>query len=356
MQKRIVIDGAIFGLQRAGGISRLWAEMLLDMDKNLPHEVILLMPKNRNVEWKAVAPRLKKIIVIPRKTFRWGRRSYFRDMLYLTAVAWRLEPDLWHSSFYVGMPLGSFAKVVTCHDMIPEVLGTASSYETKMKRKALKASDLVISVSKNSQKDMGELWPGLLAKSHVVPAFLSECPLQAKETSSPYFVHVGKRSGYKNFLPACLSLLRDPRFKQYQIYVIGGEEQWSTEEEEAFGAEPRVVRLGILQHSEVERYIASSEALLFPSLYEGFGIPILEALRQGVPVLAQRISSIPEVTGEEYPLADPLDPCTLGDTLERLLQEKAHWSSYGIQRAELFSKTSVLPKLYKLYEETMRAF
>lgn len=352
--ERLVVDGAIFGLQKAGGISRLFAEILLGIEESFAreHVVILLLPKTHNVEWLRVAPYLKHIRVVKRRRFRWGRRKAWQERLYLTRLALRLRPTTWHSSFFVGFPHWPCKKIASLYDMIPEVLSIASSYETEMKYLTLKQAHEVLSISDHSQRDLRSLWPHIAQKSKVMPMCTYISMTMDSKPKQLYFIYVGVRKGYKNFLPMMRILLQDPRFASHAFYVVGGEEEWSEEERitfETLNAWERISKKGILPQDKVQKLIAASDALLFPSLYEGFGLPVLEAFLSGVPVLCCRTSSIPEITGETYPLADVNDSKSFGETLLRLLEEKEKWISYGKQRGVHFSREKMMSFLNEVY-------
>jgi alpha-1,3-rhamnosyl/mannosyltransferase len=100
-----------------------------------------------------------------------------------------------------------------------------------------------------------------------------------------------------------------------------------------------VRRLGYVGEDELPQLYAGAHAFAFPSLYEGFGLPVLEAMASGVPVLTSNVSSLPEVAGDAALLADPTDEESLRDGLARLLDDAA-WrtnaSARGIARARAF--------------------
>lgn len=356
--QHIVIDGVIFGLQKSGGISRLWAEILLGLNENFSqsHAVTLLLPKNANVEWQRIAPKLRHVRILKRKRFRWNKRGFLRDSLYVTFLAGRLRPQVWHSSFYVGLPFRfGGKKILFLHDMIPEVMGFASDYERAIKYRSLKECDRILAISNHSRKDLLSYWPDFATKSSVVPiscGMEEERSLRMQPARESYFVFVGKRSGYKNFVSAIREILKESRLKTYHIYVVGGEETWNHEEKaliEEFHAQKRVHLKGMMEFSELREIILNARALLYPSLYEGFGLPILEAFCQRIPVLACRTSSIPEVTGNSYPLADPNKPQTFVSTLLELLKNREKWISYGEERAKLFSRDKLVQALSDVY-------
>lgn len=359
--KRLVIDGVIFGLQKAGGISRMWAEALLGLDKGfaIQNKVFILMPKNKNVEWERIQSRIKNISIIRRKKFNWEKKGYLRDSAYLSMMAALLRADLWHSSYYVGVPyFNDCHKIAILYDMIPEHLGCFSSYETRMKYHTLRKSQSVISISHHSLKDLGKFWPEIAKKTQVVHLCRPE-KNEGEEiedlVSFPYFIFVGKRKGYKNFTSVLEGILKIPKFDGYHIIAAGGEASWNADEQKIirkYQAEDRVHCEGILPYDEIQRLISLSSALLYPSKYEGFGLPILEAFEYGVPVLACRTSSIPEITGSDYPLADPDDPHTFAAVLSELLDQRSYWVDYAKNRLQFFQKKSMIDAWTNIYTQS----
>ncbi len=357
----LVIDGVIFGLQKSGGISRVWAEILLELDQTVAksQRVTVLIPSNQNVEWKRISNQLSSIHIVKRKRFRWDRRQLFWESFYLTCLAFKLKPTLWQATFFVGFPRWGCPRRVAClYDMIPEILGFAKKYDSGMKYKTLKGACRTLVISRHSQKDLETYWPEFKGNTDILPMATSHFPGCLGLSHQPYFIYVGTRKGYKNALTVTKLLLEDSRFTSYSIWFVGGETQWSKEEEETFntlGVWDRVTLKGILPLEELQRAISQAAALLFPSLYEGFGLPVLEAFQIGVPVLACRSSSIPEITGDEYPLADPQNPSTYGEILETLLQCRDHWIAYGKKREKLFTRGKMVVSLLNSYKELTRA-
>jgi glycosyltransferase involved in cell wall biosynthesis len=338
-----LIDGVIFGLQKAGGISKIWADLILELSYNKNLNITVLIPTNQNCEWERIKPKLERVTLVKRRRFRWGKGSLFLDSLYLTQIALRLKPDLWHQSYYVGYPfLYRGSKVSTLHDMITEVLGYVDHYDSRMKYKALKGAKSIISISRHTEKDLHLIWPEFKKKTTVVPNGTNFKKVEEVE-KEPFFLFLGKRRGYKNFLPATRLLLDDGRLKEYNIIAIGGE--IPTYEEKALG--PRVTYLGILPQNEVEKWMSKSSLVLFPSLYEGFGMPIVEAFALGSPVLALNVSCISEVTGVEYPLAEM---ATLCDTAFQLLNEREKWVAYGEKRKDLFTVEKMAENMLDFYQ------
>ncbi|MCB1181302.1 MAG: glycosyltransferase family 4 protein [Chlamydiia bacterium] len=360
--KKIVIDGAIFGFENAGGNSRFWAEVLLGLDQEFAasHPLHLLMPPNTNVEWERIRSHLRYIKVEKRRPIVQKSKGYLRESLYLTRIALKLRPWVWHASHYVGLPLKFYMHIVhSFYDMIPEVLGVASKDETYLKYRCLKGADTILSISNHSKRDLTSIWPHFSQKTRVIHLSAGhendEKECQKFDVPHPYFLFIGKRGGYKNFLTILEQLLPDSRFSLYHIVVVGGRGGFSSEEEdriEELRGEERVHYVGTLPQKEVNFLIKGASALLYPSIYEGFGLPVLEAFMHRVPILACNCSSIPEITGKKYPLADPNDPTTFSSVLAELLNDKERWVTHGDERKKHFSHQKMINAIRDVY--TMR--
>lgn len=342
--RKILIDAAIFGLQKAGGISKVFSEILQGLDEMFPGQVIVLMPKNKNIEIPSLLSHLKKVRIVSRKR---PCRIFFLESCYLTLLAWKYRPSIWHSSYYVGFPFfGGGVKVITFHDMMGEIFNINSFKETKAKFLTLKKSHRIFAISEHAASDLKKYWPQFRDKIHVVKNGLNLMEVFKKETKIPYLIYVGRRRGYKNFLPSIKIILQDSAFQEMSIYVVGGEESLTDEEKKL----ERVKWFKTLPSQELNMLIKGAEALLFPSLYEGFGLPLLEAFHYEIPVLAFRVSCIPEIVGKDYPLADPENFDSLSATLVKLLKEKAQWIDYGRERKKLFSREKMIYSLLQHYE------
>lgn len=352
--KVFVIDGIIFGLQKSGGISRSWAEFILGLDETLARttKTYLLLPSNSNVEWDEIKKRLKfiKILKRPRLGF-----SFFLNRLYLSFLAWVLKPDYWHTSYYLGLPWrGCAKKIAPLYDMIQEIYNL-DPLHSRQKYATFKSATHIISISHHSKNDLERIWPDVKAQKKVIYITSSQVIKNEQSTPLPSLIFLGRRGGYKNFLACLKALFQDPFFDSYEIVVVGGEESWYEEERECFdqhNAWKKIRKLGLLTVLQTQNEIAKASAVLYPSLYEGFGLPVLEAFQLQTPVLACRTSSIPEVTGEEYPLVNPQDPLSYCSTLKELLLERARWIHYGNQRAKLFSREKMVEQTLEVYQLT----
>jgi alpha-1,3-rhamnosyl/mannosyltransferase len=152
--------------------------------------------------------------------------------------------------------------------------------------------------------------------------------------------------------------LLDAKLRQRYPLVIAGATGWHAhrlvERVDALVARGEALRLGFVSEDLLPQLIAGARALAFPSIYEGFGLPPLEAMASGVPVVASSASSIPEVTGDVALLVSPDDTTELKIALEKALTDEA-WrrvaSAGGVERARQFSWQRCVDETVQIYRQ-----
>lgn len=295
---KIIVDGVFFQLYKTG-IARVWKSLLEEWVQDGFAEHILVIdrggtaPKIQGLQYRVVPP------------YDYKRTSIDREML--QQICDEEAADLFISSYYTT-PI-STPSVFMAYDMIPEVLGWNLD-ETRWQEKhfAIRHASAYIAISENTAKDLIRFFPDIdpklitIAYCGVDSTF---APVSAVEVSNfrnkygiakPYFIFVGLRSGYKN------GILFFQGFDK--LYSKQGFEIVCSSFDPEFEDEFRAYTLGCpvhkLQLSDTELRVAYAGAVasIFPSQYEGFGLPVLEALACGCPVITCPNASIPEVAGE----------------------------------------------------------
>lgn len=269
--------------------------------------------------------------------------------------------DLFHSSYYRLPQSKKIPSITTVHDFIYERFnsGPRRWVHSSQKYKAIKEAAAVICISENTKKDLFEFMPDIVEKKvRVVHNGVgnSYFPLQMKvkpSTQRPYVLFIGSRVTYKNFAVAVnsLSLLTD-----IDLVCVGGGEFTESERRTLETIIPNRYRHeGIVNDERLNYLYNDAICLIYPSSYEGFGIPVLEAMRAGCPVIALNSSSIPEVAGNAAVLLERPEPDLISKAIEQLLD---HEFRQGIQQkgfiqSSLFSWDNCFNNTIKLYEEVL---
>jgi glycosyltransferase involved in cell wall biosynthesis len=276
------------------------------------------------------------------------------EQVLLPVAAARARIDLLHSLASTAPVWGPFRRVVTVHDLIyarfPEAhAGLRAQGMRALVPAAVRGSHRVIADSASTRGDLVDLIGtasekidvvplGLGAVARVSPAPEADVRRRLDLGARPVLLSLSAKRPHKNIaaLLDALALLEDR-----PILVIAG---YATAYERELRERARALRLeddvrwpGWLEASELEGLWALTQGFVFPSLYEGFGLPVLEAMARGVPVACSNAASLPEVVGSAALLFDPHDPRAIADALRRLPLEAAQLRQAGRARAEEFT-------------------
>jgi glycosyltransferase involved in cell wall biosynthesis len=254
---------------------------------------------------------------------------------------------------------GRFRRVVTVHDLIyarfPDAhAGIRDKGMKVLVPRAARRSDRVIVDSQSTREDLMRLVGIPPERIDVVPLGLGtvqrETPLSERELRARFdigerrvLLSLSAKRPHKNLRALIGALARLPAEGRPLLVLPGyatAHESELLEFARAAGVEPDVRFLGWCAGEEVEGLWAIAEAFVLPSLYEGFGLPVLEAMARGVPVACSNASSLPEVAGDAALLFDPHDEGAIADALGRLLGDPAlreELRTRGLARAREFS-------------------
>jgi glycosyltransferase involved in cell wall biosynthesis len=317
---RVAFDYQTFVLQSYGGISRYFtrlAQGLLDMEQ----EVEIFAPLYRNSYLSALPQGVvngRYINRYPPKTMRlFFVYNQFRSRFQIA----RWKPDLVHETYYskVRSAPRTCPTVITVYDMIHELFPKefpVYDITATIKRIAIDRADHVICISQNTKLDLMRLYGTPASKLSVVHlGFDQFVPREDSEpadtfSGKPFLLYVGQRGACKNFsgfLKAVASLKR--LLSDFDIVAFGGTEFSSAELEliSTLGFAENQVQHKSGNDDFLGSFYNTARAFVYPSLYEGFGIPPLEAMAHHCPVITSNASSMPEVIGNAGEYFDPAD-------------------------------------------------
>jgi glycosyltransferase involved in cell wall biosynthesis len=260
----------------------------------------------------------------------------------LPRLAARAGVDLVHSLASTAPLWGRFRRVVTVHDLIyarfPEAhAGLRDKGMKVLVPQAARRSDRVIADSQSTRDDLVELLGVRAEKIDVVPLGLGGvrrvAAMDEREVRARFelgerrvLLSLSAKRPHKNLLALIGALARIPA-EERPVLVLPGyptaHEQELRERAASAGVAGDVRFPAWVSGEEVEGLWALADAFVFPSLYEGFGLPVLEAMARGVPVACSNASSLPEVAGDAALLFDPRDERAIADALQRLLGDAA---------------------------------
>lgn len=349
---RIAFDQQVFLLQEFGGISRYICSLSEALSCNEDVAVSIFAPLHYNGHLERLSRALARGRRIPRisKT----AKPVFALSAFLARRAIRhFRPDIVHQTYYstnAFAPAGA-RRVITVYDMVSERFAEefGGSRFTDTKRIAVSRADHVLCISESTRRDLIELFGIPVERTSVVYLGYDElaAPFSAQKStqngSRPYLLYVGSRGGYKNFAGLMWAFASSSYLKSgFSVMCFGGG-GFSSDELALFRqlqlSEVHVRQIGGNDGMLASIY-ANAAAFVYPSLYEGFGIPPLEAMSLGCPVICGNTSSIPEVVGDAGEYFDPNDTESMRVAIEAVLQSTGRSQELvakGHARRSLFS-------------------
>lgn len=261
--------------------------------------------------------------------------------------------------------------VVTVHDLFTFKLNygkESQARELKVLKIMDKKASRVIAVSHSTRNDLIEMVPGLASRTVVIHEgvdekfFSAECPPQTLKKygiEGPYILYVGAGDFHKNLI-RLLNVYKRLSDSFPHVLVLAGKitERYRPIMEwvEKLNLNHRVVFTGTVAEDDLPAVYKGASIFILPSLYEGFGLVLLEAMACGTPVIASNISSIPEVIGEAGELFDPNSEDNMYDVCRHVLANTRRLQEMqimGVNRAHLFSWQKMADKTLDVYEEAM---
>jgi len=344
----IAFDCRIIRDKNPAGIARVVLEFLkkiLSTDRKNDYILIFDSPEMqefvsyylRHIKKKV------KILIVPFKLMTKG------DFFELPKILESKNIDIYYLPYYITSPFHkkSYKLIITVFDLIhffyPQLKmsrGRRIFHRLKfISRIIFKKADKIITISVNTSRDLIKnfkvpprkikmIHMGVSENFRVVDSGLVKRLLRDKyKISKPYILYVGRNEPHKNLKAVILAYLKlpDNLKSNYNLVLVGKEDEKYNQPIRdiinKYNIEEKVIFAGYVEDSELPYIYSGASVFVFPSFYEGFGLPILEAMACGVPVVASDSSSLPEVGGDAALYSNPAHVKGISDNIKNLLED-----------------------------------
>lgn len=368
---KILFDHQIFSLQKFGGVSRYFCELM----KNIPasHDYILpvIFSDNNYLGENAALFRTRNIL--PERGFKGKsflkKRIYFLNQLYSRHYLSKNDFDLFHPTYYNNYFATVLRKpyVITIHDLI--LFKFENDFNTRESKSVKKNmieivnnANRVIAISNHTKNDLVDII-GIDANkvdviyhgfTHIDRNKIKSVDLMGLNR---YLLFVGRRDLYKNFMTfaeAIRSLL--VREKGLKLICVG--DSFNPDEItkiSKLGIKDKIIQMNV-DDTKLNALYSNALAFVFPSLYEGFGMPILEAFANSCPVCLSNSSCFPEIAGDAGAYFDPFNPSSILQTVEKVIYDKDYAAGLvdaGRIRLKNFSWTKTANETLNTYSKAI---
>lgn len=357
----IGIDASQAAKEKRTGVENFCRELILNLIKSdktnsyifYSDQPFTLPEKSKNV----------KVLVSP--MIRFWHNLKLPKMINAT------KPDVFISPGYM-LPIGTNAKMISIiHDFAPKYFSKAYTRKDKILQnlsinRAIAKSKAILFVSKNTLNDFNKFYggykgiTGVLYQSYDHQTFRREKGDGYRPTKSPYILSVGRleeRKNSKNLIKA-YGILRSKYPSIEHKLVLSGKKGFRFNEikreiGQLGSISKDVILNGFVSSDDMYSMFHNAEVFVFPSLYEGFGIPILEAFSAGVPVACSDSSSLPEVAGDAALYFNPEKPEEIAESLYKILSDsniRKNLINNSKKRLPLFTWEKSIPQLLKIMQ------
>lgn len=379
---KIIIDGMIYSSAPTGGVYRYFNEIIPRLSAFPDTEIKIFSPKNATSiptgnHITVEKDRLPSGSWLPeselKKTLRKVKQRV--NSFLMSKKFSGVKDSVFHSTYYTPSPWPSLPQVVTVHDMIselfPETYHLPHVRELREnKAKCLMTATRVIAISEQTKKDLQRIYNISASNidviyhgvdfelfSHKKEESNQKNILRKLELTSPYFLFLGGRLHHKNFSTLLKAFASRPLSKEYILAVAGT--PWTQEESElikSLNISSRLAWMPSLDETDLPTVYQNATALALPSYYEGFGLPLIEAMAAGCPVVASQSGPFPELAEGAAIFFDPFDPSQMGLALEKVLvpSTRNELIEKGKKQAAKFSWDLSAKKHFESYHKALK--
>lgn len=358
---KVLYDYQVFGMQKFGGISKYFYRLCKNNHGLWDYEVqanylnnVYLGEISNNKKCRIENYFIGKDFL----TNRYNKIDLFRKLL-------KQDFDLYHPTYYyfdkfaVSKPV-----VLTVHDFIHELFPKYLTKDKKTiwaKKKSIHKADRIIAISQNTKNDLLKIYPDISEdKIDIVYHAIEWIPNEKHELplkiDKPYILFTGQRWAYKNF--TLFSKAVAPLIKKYDLYLVCTGSNLTKQEEQYLDDLNIKTRTFVFfaDENQLKALYENALCFVFPSLYEGFGFPILEAFASNCPIAISNASCFPEIAEDAALYFDPNSEEDINKAVENLITSESLRKKLvekGAERFTYFSMDDFIKNTYNVYKKTI---
>ena len=361
---RIGFDGTPL-LGPKTGVGWYTHELIDAVARHAPEDELLVFPISwRTARMLRLDPPHRHNVSVTRKIAPARPLWAMWDRVAFPPMEWLVDCDVFHATNFIAPPSLRVPTIVTVHDIgfirQPDSVPPAIRRMARLLPTVLRRAAVVVTVSEFTRQELVWWLPDIADRIVVIHNGSHHRPVAPSDTGlppgPPYALMVGTLEPRKNVALA-LDAMRILRRQNVELrLVLAGSPSpvldVGAELRERGLGPPEVVRTGYVDDARVAALVAGARMLLFPSVYEGFGMPVLEAMEAGLPVVATRAGATPEIAGGAAVLVDPGDPEGFADAMQRVATDealRAELTAAGLRRASDFSWDKAAEATIRLY-------
>jgi glycosyltransferase involved in cell wall biosynthesis len=363
---KILYDGQIYSYQTAGGINRYFGNIIDRLPQDA-HPTLTTTHRTNKLHY----PTHPNLTLQEYRGFRPHRISHRVRARYFRWLGDRTAYDIQHPTYYDRLTNQPFSQirqpiVITVYDMIHELFADTidpEGHTIRAKQDAIAAADAILCISESTKTDLLKYFPQVESKTtvtHLASEFTRDWAYGDEPIpTAPYFLYVGGRTKeYKNFdtLLVAFSKVIDTH-ADLLLCVVGSAFNQSEQQHIAeLNLTDRIQHYQYATDTHLAKLYRCAQAFIYPSVYEGFGIPPLEAMACGTVVIAADSSSIPEVVGDAGILFPPKAAGDLADIMLSVLDspsERDRLIAKGLDRCQQFSWDKTAKATLNIYRSLL---
>jgi len=365
---KIAYDFQAFS-QRYGGVALYFSKLASNIRSSLA-ETRIFAPFFQNRYVHSLPTQLVEGKYLAQYPYKSKRIIWKLNQILSSSKIGAWHPDILHQTYYDYSPasLGEKVRIITVYDMIHELFPNsflANDRTSLLKLKAINRADQIICISECTRRDLINL-TGIdekkvscihLGVDAVTNTF--DTPPNLQQSNKPYLLFVGARTPYKNFMGLLEAYANSTRLSNdFDLLVLGGDffKNYELQKMRDLHLSPQKVKHVNADLGLLNAYYQQASAFIYPSLYEGFGLPPLEAMANGCPVVSSNAGPLPEVNGNAAEYFDPVDRCEMIAAIENVVYSASRTKELqllGYARSSTYSWSRCADQTYALYQRLL---